>query len=218
VNTANRPFQFVTASDLIRIENLRAVNAGELRDGLERCSDASIFFHTFQSLGRHHFLTESFSNDFAQWMLASLNQPVVAEQLAGLDVRNYVDPSDRRNDLLRIMDEFCRAHSDDAARPAFEPFHFCAGVEVAVPLGWEARTLDEFRQRLAQIGRASFSFHFVVSRLRLRLRTNDFSRWFAEELGLEKLARLANQIDILADSLDVARARLLVLIDRELTA
>ena len=215
---ANRSFQFFTASYLTRIDNQKAMNAGELRDGLESCSDGSIFYHTFQSLGRHHFLTEGFSNDFAQWVLAALNRPRLAEQLGGLDIRSYLGLSDLRADLLRIMDHFCDAHPDDIRHAAFEPFHFCASVEVTAPLGWEAWTLEEFRNWLEQVGHASFHFHFLVSRLRLRLQTNDFSHWFAEELGLERLARLANQIDICTNTIDGAKARLVTLIERELAA
>ena len=79
---AEHPFQFVAVSYLTRIGNQIATTLGELRDGLEKCSDASIFYHTFQSLGRHHFLTEGFSNDFAQWTLAACNRPGLAEALA----------------------------------------------------------------------------------------------------------------------------------------
>ncbi len=215
---ASRPFQFVTASYLTRIENQRAKDAGELREGLETCSDGSIFYHTFQSLGRHHFLTEGFSNDFAQWTLAALNRPGLAEQLAGLDIRSFLDLADLRKDLLRILDDFCRTYPDEVRRTGFEPFHFCASVEVSVPLGWEAWTLEEFRHWLEQVSHASFHFHFLVSRLRLRLQTNDFALWFAEELGLDKLARLTNHIDIYTNTIDSAKAKLVSLIDRELAA
>lgn len=215
---ASRPFEFVTASYLTRIENQKATTAGELREGLETCSDESIFYHTFQSLRRHHFLTEGYSNDFAQWTLAALNRPGLAEQLAGLDIRGFLDLSDLRNQLLRIMDEFCRAHPDEARRTGFEPFHFCASVEVTVPLDWEAWTLEEFRRALDQLSHASFHFHFLVSRLRLRLQTNDFALWFAEELGLDRLARLTNHIDVYTNTIDTARAKLITLIDRELAA
>ena len=72
---ASEPFQFETASYLIRIGNHTACNLVEMQKGLEACSDGSIFYHTFQSLGRHHFLTEGFSNDFAQWALSACNRP-----------------------------------------------------------------------------------------------------------------------------------------------
>ncbi len=215
---ASRPFQFSTASYVTRIDNERATSLGELRDGLERCSDASIFYHTFQSLGRYHFLTEGFSNDFAQWILAALNRPVLAEQLAGIDIRSYVDLRELRNDVLHVIDRFCHAHPDEVKRPAFEPFYFLSSVEVLVPLGWEAWTLREFRQWLDRSSHASFHFHFLVSRLRLHLQSNDFSMWFKEELGLERLARFTNRIDICTDTLDGGKARLLALVDRELAA
>src|SRR5262245_37063938 len=112
---ARTPFTFFTATYLTRIDNQRAVNIGELREALTTCSDGSIFHHTFQSLGRHHFLTEGFSNDFAQWTLAALNRPGLAEQLGALDVRSYLDIADLRADLLNIVDSFCRAYPDDVS-------------------------------------------------------------------------------------------------------
>lgn len=63
---ANEPFQFATASYLVLIRNQEASNPLELEHGIGTCSNASIFYHTFQGLGRHHFLTEGFSNDLAQ--------------------------------------------------------------------------------------------------------------------------------------------------------
>lgn len=215
---AERPFQFFTASYLTRISNLRAANLTELREGLEKCSDASIFYHTFQSLGRHHFLTEGFSNDFAQWVLAALNHARLAEQMAALDIRSYLALDDLRGDLLRILRGFLDAHGNENRQTAFEPFYFCETVEVALPLGWEAWTLAEFRQHLERLSHASFHFHFLVSRLRLHLRTNDFSLWFADELGLESLAQRTNRIDVYTNTLESARAKLLSVIGRELVS
>jgi glycosyltransferase involved in cell wall biosynthesis len=65
------PFEFWTAGYLIRIANRKAGSIEELASGVAECTDASIFHHTFHTLGQHHFLTEGFSNDFAQWALAS---------------------------------------------------------------------------------------------------------------------------------------------------
>jgi hypothetical protein len=47
---AEHPFQFVTAAYLTKIGNQSASNLEELRYGLETCSDASVLYHTFQSL------------------------------------------------------------------------------------------------------------------------------------------------------------------------
>jgi hypothetical protein len=218
VNRANRPFEFFTASYITRIDNQRAQSLRELHDGLEHCSDASIFYHTFQSLGRYHFLTEGFSNDVAQWVLGALNRPHLAEQLGALDVRGYVELGRLRRDLVGIVAEFLRERPETADVQAFEPFYFCSSAEELVPLGWEAWTLAEFRHSLERMGHGSFHFHFLVSRLRLHLQSNDFSVWFKEALGLDRLARLTDRIDVTTDTIDGAKARLLKFVDRELAA
>jgi Family of unknown function (DUF5752) len=215
MNVAETPFEFVTASYLTRIGNQSAGTLVELLTGLEQCSDASIFHHTFQTLGTHHFLTEGFSNDFAQWVLSDTNRSDLAEQLAALDVRDYMSIAALRSDLCRLVREFCDAQTQLAAQSALERFYFCESVEVTVPLGRNARTLEEFREGIEHLSHAGFYFHFISSRLRLQLRTNDFSLWLAGGLGLRTLADSVNHIDIYTNTLDSARAKLLRLVDRE---
>lgn len=215
MKAAETPFEFVTVSYLTRIGNQSAGTLAELLTGLEQCSDASIFHHTFQTLGTHHFLTEGFSNDFAQWALSDTNRSDLAEQLAALDVRDYMSIAALRSDLCRLVREFCDAQPQLAAQSALERFYFCESVEVTVPLGRNARTLDEFREGIVHLSHAGFYFHFISSRLRLQLRTNDFSLWLASGLGLRTLADSVNHIDIYTNTLDSARAKLLRLVDRE---
>ncbi len=216
MRSAEQPFRFVTASYLTRINNQKASNLAELDAGLDQATDASVFYHTFQSLGRHHFLVEGFSNDFAQWVLASLNRPVLAEWLGGVDIRDYVSLAELRADLRRLVAEYCKDHPRIAETSGFEPFYFCETVEVTVPLGPEANTLAQFRRELLRLSHSSFYHHFISSRLRLQLKTNDFSLWLASGLGLEDLARRVNRIDIYANTLDSARDEMVDLIDREI--
>jgi hypothetical protein len=216
MRTAGCAFQFFTASYLTRIGNLHAVSLRELHSGLERCSEASVFYHTYQSLSRRHFLTEGFSNDFAQWLLGSARLGRLAESIAAVDIRDYLHLEDLRRSLLRILKEYSDANPGDADRTALEPFYFCDSIEITVPLPEEAGTLEEFRHGVEKLGHGSFEFHFLVSRLRLQLRTNDFSLWLAEQLGLEYLARKINQIDVYTNTLDSARERMLGMISREL--
>lgn len=215
MNVAETPFDFVTVSYLTRIGNQSAGTLAELLSGLEQCSDASIFHHTFQTLGSHHFLTEGFSNDFAQWALTATNRNDLAEQLAALDIRDYMSIAALRSDLRRVVSDFCAAQPQFASQSALEKFYFCESVEVTVPLGRSARTLDEFRDGVAHLSHSGFYFHFISSRLRLHLRTNDFSHWLSDGLGMRSLADTVNRIDIYTNTLDSARAKLLRLIDRE---
>lgn len=214
---AEHPFQFVTASYITRIGNDKAMTLAELAEGLERSSDASIFYHTFQSLSRHHFLTEGFSNDFAQWVLAACNRPELAERLAGLDIRDYLSLAELRRDLLRMVAEYCANNPPYAHQEAFESFFFCEAIEVALPLGVAAGTLEEFRAGLEKLSHASFHYHFIASRLRLHLRTNDFSIWLKNSLGLKALAQQINRVDIYTHTLDSVRAKLVALVEEELT-
>lgn len=211
-----KPFRFVTASYLTRVGNQAPTNLLQLRDSLQQCSEDSIFCHTFQSLGRHHFLTEGFSNDFAQWVLTACNCPRLAEQLASLDIRDYISLNDLRADLCKCVGAYCESNPREANRPAFEPLYFCESIEEEISLGVECWTLGEFCQRLQQAGHASLQFHFLTSRLRLHLRTNDFSQWFEKALGLNTLARLTERIDIYTNTLDSTRERILAFARREM--
>jgi hypothetical protein len=215
MSTAETQFEFFTVAHLTRIGNEVAQCIAEFLTGLENCSDASIFHHTFQTLSSHHFLTEGFSNDFAQWALASANRGELAEQLAALDIRDYLSIAALREDLSRVVRDFCTAYPQVALQTALEPFYFCESIEVAVPLGHTASTLEEFRHGVERLSHASFYFHFISSRLRLHLRTNDFSLWLADSLGLETLANHINHIDIYTNTLDSTRAKILRLIDHE---
>jgi hypothetical protein len=215
MNIADTSFEFFTVSYLTRIGNLSAGTIAELLTGLENCSDASIFHHTFQTLGSHHFLTEGFSNDFAQWVLADVNRNDLAEQLAALDIRDYVSIAALRSDLCRVVGDYCAAFPHFAAQSALERFYFCESTEVTVPLGRSAHTLEEFRDGIAHLSHAAFYFHFISSRLRVQLQTNDFSHWLADGLGLRELADSVNHIDIYTNTLDSSRAKLLRLLDRE---
>ena len=218
MKTATRPFEFFTAGYLIRIANQKAGSIAELADGVAECTDASIFHHTFQTLGQHHFLTEGFSNDFAQWVLTSANRVELAEQLSALDIRDYLSLAEVRSDLHRVLKDYSRDHPGAAEQTALEPLYFCESVEIAMPLGEQAESLEDFRRCLEHLSHASLYYHFIASRLRLQLRTNDFSAWFANDLGLTRLADRTNRVDIYANTLDSARRTLLSLVDRALAA
>jgi uncharacterized protein DUF5752 len=210
------PFEFFAVGSLVRIGNQVARNLNDLAAGLQQCSAASIFHHCFQTLGIHHFLTEGFSNDFAQWVLSATNRGELAEQMTALDIRDYVSLADLRADLVRQVGDYCKAYPQVAQQPALESFYFCENVDVTFPLGTSARTLEEFARGVEKASHASFYFHFIASRLRLGLRTNDFSLWLRGALGLETLAYHVDRIDIYTNTTDGARAILLRLIEREL--
>jgi len=213
VKVAETPFEFFTVAYLTRIGNQSAANLEELLVGLEQCSDASIFHHTFQTLGSHHFLTEGFSNDFAQWALAEASRDALAEQFAALDIRDYTSIAALRADLCRVLRDFIAAFPQFSRQEALDRFYFCESLEVTMPFSLNAATLDEFRNGVASISHASFHFHFVTSRLRLQLRTNDFSHWIEQSLGWPWLAARLNRLDFYNNTLDELREDILALLE-----
>ena len=71
---------------------------------------------------------------------------------------------------------------------------------------------------MERLSHSSFYYHFVASRLRLQLRTNDFSHWFEHSLGLRQLAARADRIDIYINTIDTARRELIRLVQREIVS
>lgn len=213
---AETPFRFYTAAYLTRICNQRAQTIHELADGICACSDGSIFHHVFQTLDRHHFMRDGFSNDFAHWVLTATHRAELAERLASIDIREYVSLTALREALNALAVAYCDAHPAEVEQKALEPFYFCESGEVTVPLAMTAASLQEFRDTLPHLSHASFYYHFISSRLRLQLRTNDFSLWLGDCLGLGELSDRLEQLDIYTDTLENVRARVIALLEKEL--
>lgn len=209
-NTKVQPFEFVAASYLIRIRPERAHNLAELARFLKACSDESIFYHTFQSLETHHYSV--FSSDFAQWVHAACNESALAEQLASVDLRSVISISELRQQLVDIMEAHLAANPHSAGRPAFEPFHFCEAMEVTVPLEQRAHNLQELAAGIERLGPHTLSYHFITSRLRLKLETNDFSHWIKNNLSKPELARQLDGLDFYTNTLDSVRSEMVRLL------
>ncbi|MDP9263369.1 MAG: DUF5752 family protein [Acidobacteriota bacterium] len=215
--TASTPFYFNSESHLTRIGRERATNLVELLEGLKSCPDASIFYHTFQTLREHHYLRAGFSNDFAQWVFAACNEVGLAERLAVVDVRDFTSIPEIRSRIVGAVESYLKANPMSGARPAFEPFYFCASETVVTPTPFAANTLEEFAECLQQAGLHSIHHHFITARLRPPVTRNDFSTWLEAELGLTSLAARLNRIDIYTSTLSDVRRKIVQLVQQEIT-
>jgi|SRR5579875_41088 len=200
---AQRPFRFVDAFYLVVVGLQSARTLGELEKQLGEVSELCIFCHTFHSLSTHHYT--SYSNDFAQWVMAACNENELAEQLGAIDVRQFVDLQDLRFALTRAVNTYLAEHPESGDRPAFEPFYFSETREVVLPAKLLVSNLTEMADGLRRISLHSLHYHFVNSRLRLHLRTNDFSHWIEHELGFRELAAQINHVDFYTNTLPEVR-------------
>ena len=204
---AKRPFEFVAASYLVRIRPERSWTLAELARYLQAVSDASIFYHTFQSLESHHYV--AFSNDFAQWSMAACNENALAEELAAIDLRDFVSVEDLRAALIRCVESYLQKNPQSADRPAFEPFYFCEAVEVILPLESKAWNLAELAEGIERMSLHTLHCHFINARLRPRLKANDFSYWIDDSPGIPELAEKLNGIDFYTNTLEGVRGEIL---------
>ena len=211
-----KPFYFNTSEHLLRIERQRAATLPELLHALQVCHDDSIFQHTFRTLQEHHFIRQGFSNDFAHWSLSACHEPVLAEQLASVDVREFTSINELRGRMVEIVEDFLEGRPRADSRPAHEPFYFCATDLVVLPTSFVPDSLPDFIEGLRQVSIHSIHHHFIEARLRLKRMSNDFSQWLEEELGLTETAQAIERIDIYTNTMEGVRQQIIRIVQRVL--
>jgi hypothetical protein len=214
---AKNPFHFNLAASLVRIGRERASTLGELLLALRTCPEDSIFQHTFRTLQEHHFIREGYSNDFAHWTYNDCREMGLAEQLAGVDIRVFTSVLELRSRLVEIVDAYLKQNPLAADRQAFNPFYFCASDTVVLPTEFVARDSREFLDAMNRVSVHSIHYHFIEARLRLKLRSNDFSLWLKEELGMETVAARLNNIDIYTSTLEDVRRQIVHVVQASIT-
>jgi len=214
--TPVKPFYFNTSGHLLRITTQKANTLAEFLAALRVCPDDSIFQHTFRTLEEHHFIREGYSNDFAHWALAACNEPGLAEQLAGVDVREFTSLGELRERFIQIVEKHLQLNPSDGPRTAEETFYFCAADIVVMPTNFVAETMQDFAKGLREVSVHSIHHHFIEARLRLHLMSNDFSQWLHEDVGLTDAARALNRIDIYTATLEDVRGQMIRVVERSL--
>jgi Family of unknown function (DUF5752) len=184
-----KPFYFNTSEHLVRIERDRALTLPEFLQALRECPEGSIFQHTFRTLQEHHFIRQGFSNDFAHWSLSACHEPVLAEQLASVDVREFTSIAGLRARMVDIVEQFLEEYP-------------------------RAASLPKFIDGLRQVSVHSIHHHFIEARLRLRRMSNDFSQWLEAELGLKETAQAIERIDIYTNTMEGVRQQIIRIVQQ----
>jgi hypothetical protein len=210
----SKPFYFNTSEHLLRIGRQKAATLPELLQALKTCPDDSIFQHTFRTLQEHHFIRHGFSNDFAHWSISACHEPILAEQLASVDVREFTAIDGLRQRMIEIVDEFLQKHPRSNSHLANEPFYFCASDILVIPTPFVADSLAAFLDGLKQVAVHSIHHHFIEARLRLQLMSNDFSQWLEEEVGLPHIAASVERIDIYTNTMEGVRQQIARLVEQ----
>jgi Family of unknown function (DUF5752) len=206
------PFRFYTELRLVQLTGRKARTLRQLAGHLHRVPGSSIFYHTHESLLEHHFEGPVAHNDFARWVTEALQEDALGERLAFLDLRDFSSLRELRDAIVGIIESHMARRGKVRPQhcPQGEEFHFCRVKSFMMPNGLVARTAEEFFEVLPSISNQSLYFHFIESRLRLGLNTNDFSFWL-EACGKPDLARAINALNPYARTLDELKAEIVKL-------
>lgn len=191
---------------------LIARDEAELLQHIEDAPIESIHHHTHAYFLRHHYLAGAYPNDFATWAAIQVRDRVLGERLAIVDPFDFEDLEALRAALISIIDDHL-THTPSVPRVVYgEPFYFMTTTLVAIPTGLEARTLSEFRDRLAGAEVAVVYYHLFEAR---RCHRPTFDAWL-EAQGQEALADAIRRVHPYTTDLEGLRSRLLALCDEAL--
>ena len=216
--TAEAPFAFIGCSELQESIAHQADDEKALAELIEEVPLDSIHFHTHSYFLRHGLIEGAYPNDFAQWVVMQIGDHVLGERLAILDPFDYPDLENLREELISIIDDHL-SRTPIIPRVVFgQPFHFKRSRILEVPIGLEARTLQEFRDIVTDIDVSSIYYHMFEAHFRLRRAENDFSAWLRTSLRLTNLADRIRAINPYQGSLERLRSKLISACDDVLTS
>ncbi len=206
------PFLFWDCVQLIELTNRTASDLNELLDGIREVPPNSIFLHMHQSFLKYHFFPPEYTNDFSAWVSHHLGDDALAEKFSELDPFDYANIEDLRQRLIKILEEHTR---DGIARGRVrqgEEFYFNQSVTIEMLTDLRATNLREFRECLEKIPLTSLYYHIFEARLRLERKTDDFSYWIEDSLGIPELAEKIRRMDPYMYSLEDLRRELIKLL------
>lgn len=189
-----------------------ARDEAELLQHLEDVPSESIHHHMHAYFLRHHYLAGAYPNDFATWAAIQVRDRVLGERLAIVDPFDFEDVEELRQSLIAVIDDHL-THTPVVPRIVYgEPFYFMTTTLVEIPTGLEARTLREFRDRVADAEVAVVYYHLFEARRRGGL---TFDGWFDAQ-GETVLAEAVRKVHPYTTDLEGLRNRLIELCDQAL--
>jgi hypothetical protein len=194
----------MTKLDLALLLGRKAKNAHELYLGLRDVPGMSVYYHTHRFLQQHHYLSPEPPNDFAYWVTNVLNDDVLGERLASIDIMLFVSIEEIRQRFLSILEEYLQTTDRKIDCPRGEEFHFMACQTFVLPTPYTVSTLKEFQEVLEKVSFGTLYYHMFDARMRPELGNNDFSIWIRDN-GYPDLAKAVQELDPYSYTLDGLR-------------
>jgi hypothetical protein len=213
---AKEPFYFYTRQNLILLTGKKARNIKELLNGIKESGTASIYHHTHHYLEQYEFLTPEPPNDYAYWITNILQNRLLGEEIASLDIRQFTDLEQIKSRIINHIETSIELFPDLSTQnsPPGEEFHFKSVRTFVFPTKFTAHNLQDFADCLSKVSIYSIYYHVFESRLRKG--AADFSMWLEYSLNEKELAKEFNKIDPYTHTLANLRNSLISLVEKEL--
>src|SRR3989338_10066515 len=124
------PFEFYTSSQLVEITGRKAANLKEFLNIIKEIDDSSIFYHVHHAFREHQFAPGVYTNDFAHWVGEELNENVLAEKLANINIKDFTEIQSLRARITEITENYLKTNPDNGNLTGKHKFYFCKNVGI----------------------------------------------------------------------------------------
>lgn len=208
---SDKSFFFMDCVNVIKHTGIKAASLQELRNGIAQVSNESLFHHTCQYFMKGKI--QEHTNDFSHWIVTSLEESTLAEQLSNIDPYSFTSMTALRKHFLSVIDRYRENFPEP--RPALpdEAFFFNEAVTFIFPAGVKAKNLAEFLMAIKFVDSSSIYYHFYEARARLKAGTDDFSKWVSEVGKAPRIAEALRGIDPFMNNLENVREKIIAIME-----
>lgn len=212
---AKEPFQFYTRQNLTFLTGRKAKNLLELLSGIREAPEMSIYHHTHHYLEQHEFLSPEPPNDFAYWITNMLQDKLLGEEIASIDLRQYSNINKIRSRFIEVIEFSLNQNMESAPRvvPPGGEFHFMNAHTFVFPTKFIAHNLNEFAECLKEVSVNSIFYHVLEAQLFKKIPT--FSEWLSTSLNEKELAEEFSKLDPYTQTLENLRILILSLVKKK---
>jgi len=168
---------FYRARYQFELTGKQARDLPELLAAIKEIDESSIFNHVYHALLDSHFLPIGYPNDFAYWVIDALHEPVLAERLANLDLREFPDIEALRKEIIRIIEDYMAMHDISRRADVGQEFYFIRCISVTFPTKYVVKNMNEVLETIKEIDLDSIFYYFIASRLLGGEHYKELSRW-----------------------------------------
>ncbi|OGV22761.1 MAG: hypothetical protein A3J84_09855 [Ignavibacteria bacterium RIFOXYA2_FULL_37_17] len=215
-NKEEATFQFYSSQNLIFLTGRKAKNLEELLSGIKEVEEMSIYYHSHHYLDQREFLSPEPPNDFFYWITHDLQNKVLGEVVASIDLRQMHSLKEIQSRIVEVIERSLMQNVEASLTNVSpgEEFLFMSVRTFVYPTKYTAASLSEFRYCLRSVPINSIYFHIFGTRFNKSL--SSMSEWLSTSLNEVELAQKIEKIDPYTITLENLRDALIRIVEKRL--